>query len=241
MGKDNIAIANSEKADTSELATIDPKQKEKLVKPLSEHEKTLVDDYLSKQRKAQSAAKFVVSKEYESPQYLPESNTGNGDLKEKADLMIASLIASTGAKDTAFAVRLLSDCINAAGLCSKNSPNKDDEWVTFSNAVMNTLNDLSPQDAVEGMLLSKIISLHFQGMGYLQRAYNAEMKDEIELYMNCAAKTMRLHNETLDTLMRYRRKGEQKVTVQHVNVSSGGQAIVADTMIAGRGGLGKNQ
>ena len=55
--------------------------------------------------------------------------------------------------------------------------------------------------------------------------------------MNRTAKLSRLYNETLETLMRYRRKGEQKVVVQHVQVNDGGKAIVTGDFQTG-GGVG---
>ena len=48
----------------------------------------------------------------------------------------------------------------------------------------------------------------------------------VDLNINRSTKLMRLYNETFETLNRYRRKGKQKIVVQHVNVNSGGQAIV---------------
>jgi hypothetical protein len=58
--------------------------------------------------------------------------------------------------------------------------------------------------------------------------------DGIDLNINRATKLMRLYNETLDCLNRHRRKGEQKVTVQHVNVNNGGQAVIGDVNTRGR-------
>ena len=49
---------------------------------------------------------------------------------------------------------------------------------------------------------------------------------------------IRLHNETIETLSRYRRGGEQKVTVQHVNVNDGGKAIIGN--VSGVGETNKN-
>lgn len=57
-----------------------------------------------------------------------------------------------------------------------------------------------------------------------------------ETHMNYAIKLLRLHNETIETLSRYRRKGEQKVIVQHVNVNDGGKAIVGGNLGIGGGG-----
>jgi hypothetical protein len=39
----------------------------------------------------------------------------------------------------------------------------------------------------------------------------------------------------LEALNRYRGKGQQKVTVEHVTVNAGGQAIVGTVQAAGRG------
>ena len=57
---------------------------------------------------------------------------------------------------------------------------------------------------------------------------NNSMMCQIEFNMKCAIKLLRLHNETTEALARYRRKGEQKVVVQHVNVNDGGKAIVGN-------------
>ena len=61
----------------------------------------------------------------------------------------------------------------------------------------------------------------------------------IDLNINRATKLMRLHNETLEALNRYRRKGEQRITIQHVQVNDGGQAIVAGEMSRGGGDVHK--
>jgi len=53
--------------------------------------------------------------------------------------------------------------------------------------------------------------------------------------MKSAIKLLRLHNETIEALSRYRRGGEQKVVVQHVNVNNGGQAIVGNVEARGGG------
>ena len=52
----------------------------------------------------------------------------------------------------------------------------------------------------------------------------------IELTLNQANKLTRSYASLVESLNRYRGKGvsEQKVTVQHVNVAEGGQAIVGN-------------
>jgi hypothetical protein len=51
------------------------------------------------------------------------------------------------------------------------------------------------------------------------------LRNDAQVAMNKFARTYIMQ---MDALKRYRSKGEQKVTVQHVTVSDGGQAIVGD-------------
>lgn len=60
----------------------------------------------------------------------------------------------------------------------------------------------------------------------LEAYYEWDLITKVEFYMKSALKLLRLHNETLEAVSRYRRGGEQKVIVQHVNVNNGSQAIV---------------
>lgn len=53
--------------------------------------------------------------------------------------------------------------------------------------------------------------------------------------MNTATKLIRLHNETIDALCRYRRGGEQRVIVQHIQVNDGGKAVVGGMIEGGWG------
>ena len=46
--------------------------------------------------------------------------------------------------------------------------------------------------------------------------------------LNHAQKLMALHTKQLAALDKHRGKGQQKVTVEHVNVAAGGQAIVGN-------------
>jgi hypothetical protein len=53
--------------------------------------------------------------------------------------------------------------------------------------------------------------------------------------LNQANKLSRTYAVLLDTLNRHRGKGQQKVTVEHVNVAAGGQAIVGNVDHQGGG------
>ena len=91
------------------------------------------------------------------------------------------------------------------------------------------MQEMAPQDLIEGMLCSQIISLNAQGMRYLARAESdGNLLCHTEAAVNMAIKLLRLKNETIEALTRYRRKGEQKVVVQHINVTDDARAIIGD-------------
>jgi len=106
---------------------------------------------------------------------------------------------------------------------------------TFSaNAISGAMLDLKPRDAMESMLCSRLIVLQNHIMNCLARAASSEQTEKkTDLNINRATKLTRAFNETLEALNRYRRKGQQKITVQHVNVSDGGQAIIGDLTTGG--------
>jgi hypothetical protein len=108
--------------------------------------------------------------------------------------------------------------------------------VSKLNALKEALIELQPQDMIEGMWCSRLLVLHDQSIDLMRKAKDATLFHQKEFYYNSATKLMRLCNETLDALNKHRRKGEQKVTVQHVNVSNGGQAIVGGNFTPGVGG-----
>lgn len=95
------------------------------------------------------------------------------------------------------------------------------------------LQEMKPQNPIEGMLCAQAAVLHFQGMQCLGSAKEAEWRLHIESNFNLAVKLLRLQHETLETLMKYRRKGEQRVVVQHVNVNDGGKAMVGNFQTGG--------
>jgi hypothetical protein len=112
--------------------------------------------------------------------------------------------------------------------------------------LLKSIQDMNALDAIEAKLCAKESSLYALAMQYVHRAESgmfgkdSDMASRIwyEANMNYAIKLMRLHNETVETLNRYRRKGEQKVSVQHqyVQVNEGAKAIVGGNLAMGGGG-----
>jgi hypothetical protein len=104
------------------------------------------------------------------------------------------------------------------------------------NIAAQVLVDSAPRDATEARLRMQEAALYAQGMQFLYRCESENMIPQCEHYMKNAIKLLRLHNETIEALSKYRRGGEQRVVVQHVNVQEGGRAIVSGNVALGEGG-----
>lgn len=105
------------------------------------------------------------------------------------------------------------------------------------NAFQGGMISMNPQDVIEAQLCAKLMVLHSKAMLFMSRTTIAQYQKNIDHNLNNATKCMRLHNETLEALNRYKRKGEQlvKVVHQYVQVNEGGQAVVTGEMTPGGG------
>jgi hypothetical protein len=84
-----------------------------------------------------------------------------------------------------------------------------------------------PRDELEGMLIAQLIACHNAAMECYRRAMLAEQSFEARREnLNQANKLSRTYAALTDALDRHRGKGQQRITVEHVNVHAGGQAIV---------------
>ena len=98
-----------------------------------------------------------------------------------------------------------------------------------ANAAMPILLDINPRDSLEGMLAVQMISAHNMAMEMNRRALIPEQSSEgVSENLNRAAKLMRIYTSQLETLQKYRSKGQQTIQVQHVNVESGSQVLVGN-------------
>lgn len=136
------------------------------------------------------------------------------------EVMKEALYQLTGAQDLDVAHEIIDRAVTAMPLTHGKEHN--------TNVVYQSLTNAEVKDTLEAKLCAQSSTLYAQGMHYLSRAEKTELLYQAEYFMKCAIKLLRLHNETIETLARYRRKGEQRVVVQHVNVNDGGKAIVSN-------------
>jgi hypothetical protein len=94
-------------------------------------------------------------------------------------------------------------------------------------ATVAALVGIGPKDELEGMIAAQLVSCHNATMECYRRSMLSEQTFEgRQENLNQANKLSRTYATLVDALNRHRGKGQQKVTVEHVHVHSGGQAIV---------------
>lgn len=201
---------------------------------MSDDQKEMIEQW---EKKDKSLSPITFTKDKETKKFALEANTKNGSEGEKNDLVHAGICLATGAKSSYFGEILLNSCLMSGGI--KLDEMNEVEAKKILQGILDSLYSLQPNDEIEGMLITKLISLHFQTNKYMSFLSNQELSvEQVDSCINRSSKLMRLYNETLETLMRYRRKGEQRFLVQHVNVNDGGRAIVGGFETGG--GVNKN-
>ena len=105
--------------------------------------------------------------------------------------------------------------------------NNSDEEATNRQLAAATavLIGIGPKDEIEGMIAAQLIACHNAAMECYRRAMNSQLPAR-DYHLNQANKLSRTYTTLLEALNRHRGKGQQKVTVEHVHVHQGGQAIV---------------
>ena len=104
-----------------------------------------------------------------------------------------------------------------------------------SNFTLGFVDAMEPGDAAEALLLTQMAATHQATMMLARRlnhVQNLAQQDAAERALN---KLARSYATQMDTLKRYRSKGQQTVRVERVTVEDGGQAVVGAVATGGRG------
>jgi len=101
---------------------------------------------------------------------------------------------------------------------------KQDDAVAGSLAVME---EMAPRSVTEAMLAVQMIATNDAALMFLRRATLGQSTESIDANVLRATRLMRVFTEQLEAMQKLQGKaGQQKVTVEHVHVHEGGQAIV---------------
>ncbi len=183
-------------------------------------ERTAMESYLARTKMTPPAPRVKVSMKGEVAQTSldhPDPLIGR-----------ALLMEALGTTDPSFLEGILGQIANAG----THGRTVDEREFNF---ILSLVIGVEPRDQVEAMLATQMAAVHLAIMTSARRLANVEnipQQDSAERAFNKLARTFA---SQVEALKRYRTGGEQKVTVEHVTVNEGGQAIVGNVSHGGRG------
>ncbi len=136
------------------------------------------------------------------------------------------LAQATGSSDPEVAARLARQVISVLSLPTDLGEEEKEERV---GSELSLMKQIAPQNELEGLLASQMIGVHETVMECLEQSrLPAQNSTGRDMNLKHAVKFMGLFTKQLEALERLRGKGQQNMTVERVNVESGGQAIVGN-------------
>jgi len=104
-----------------------------------------------------------------------------------------------------------------------------EELLEKLNASFIVFSGMKPKDSIEAMMITQMIAVHEMTLLAAERSLLTEQPNEfVEQNVNRVTKLCRSYASLVEAFNKYRTKGQQKITVQHVNVNDGGQAVIGD-------------
>mgnify|MGYP000686272952 CR=1 FL=1 len=169
-------------------------------------------------KKDMSKISGIIESEPEKVSVVMKDNALKCDAKDGDESKLFIDMFGVDDKD-AFAL-LLAQAANSSALTDV-----DDKY----NSIMPLLLDIAPQDALEGMLAVQMVATHNLALEMTKRALiNEQTVDGVNYNVNRITKLMNTFKSQVETLQKYRNKGQQTIQVQHVTVNEGGQAVVGN-------------
>jgi len=145
--------------------------------------------------------------------------------EEDPQKWLASLYATFGTTDIDV-LKLFVDQIQNVS-CSGLSIEKQAKAL---NGVLPLLLAIKPENEVEAMLAAQMVGIHTMTM--MNRS--DQTVEGVTNNVNRVTKLSRTFIGLLEALNKHRGKGKQKITVEHVTVNEGGQAVVGNVEYGGR-------
>lgn len=163
------------------------------------------------------------------------SSIPDGGGRPARERMLANaLVAGLGLKTEPTAKRLLWQAARALGYADLMSADS-------LLAATSVLVEMQPTSGAEAMLAVQMVAVHEAALRLMNRAATAGAPAEVaDADIGRAERLLRLFTDQAETMQRLKGKaGQQRVTVEHVHVHEGGQAIVGGVTVekaSGRGG-----
>jgi hypothetical protein len=142
-------------------------------------------------------------------------------------LGVVLLAQAFGASDTSFSNALVAQLANAVP--------KSGSTTDGINFMLSVVKAVEPKNELESLLAAQMAVVHVATMHQAARLSCATTTQQSDSAGSALNKLARTFAAQLEALKRHRTGGEQKVTVEHVHVHSGGQAIVGHVEHKGEG------
>jgi hypothetical protein len=180
---------------------------------------------------AEAVDAFVAARKKQAPR-LKVVVTGKDAAKTEVDhpdsaIGMVALMRALGTTDFDFYSGLINQLLNA----SKEKEASE----SGTNFMLSVIKGIEPRDQIEAMLAAQMAAVHMASMTFARRLAHVETISQQDSASNAFNKLARTFAAQVEALKRYRSGGEQKMTVQHVHVAEGGQAIVGNVSAPAEG------
>ena len=181
---------------------------------------------------AQAFEAYVAARKKAAPRLKVAPNAQGAeqitvDHPNKAFGQIA-LMKAVGTTDDDFLEGLVKQLVSVGS----QGGNADESGTNFMLAVVK---GIEPRDQIEAMLAAQMAAVHNATMTFARRLDHVDNIPQLDSAQTAFNKLARTFAAQVDALKRYRSGGEQKMTVQHVHVAEGGQAIVGNVTAPAEG------
>ena len=181
--------------------------------------KKKIAEYTPTSREQEIAAKHLERSKELTPS-LKHDKVGKYEVDHKDQSVgVVLLMDSCGTVDVNFLNPLLTQLANATG--------KEMQEANL-NFALSVIADIKPKDQLEAMLAAQMACVHIASMTFARRLAHTETIAQQDSAEKAYNKLLRTFTTQMEALRKYRTGGEQKVTVHHVQVNEGGQAIVGN-------------
>jgi hypothetical protein len=193
----------------------------------TQEEQRLIDDYLTRSKKKPLKHKAGDKK----------GNIQPLELEGDRPLALAKMTEAFGSADHGLQMFLFNQVVHTFKDCQSSTGSCDEgKMVELCDNAMAILQGIKPQDEIEGMLAVQMVGVHNMAMDAMSLVMISDQHPESrDRNANRANKLLKTFAAQVESLKKYRTGGQQKMTVEHVHVNKGGQAIVG-SVTQGEGG-----
>ena len=154
----------------------------------------------------------------------PSNKAGASGSAPELTITAERVAQAIGTDDIDVTRQLVSQAVDS--LCLPAGLSEEERKQRIQSAI-SLMAEIKPQDGLEGMLAVQMVATHEAAMECLRRAMLPHQTFQgHDMALKHATRLLSVYARQVEVLDKHRGKGQQKVTVEHVHVGAGGQAIV---------------